>query len=210
MYNKIVIGNAGKEISLEQYDTNLRKLGRVEFISATKKELTLIRSSATMQDYLINFFHISIQRRSHRWSNRYNRFLTTNITHNNANRSIVDMFLTALSYCPQFADFRSLYIGLMEWYIHCSYLNHSVCPTIRRRVWAYRGVIDITVMKNSISKDPVRTIHSYSPTNARTFNTVDEIGTNITFDLNSDPKTYSINVRSEDKILPQQLGIKPA
>lgn len=186
MYTKLVLNN-GNILSINEYDQKLRELGRIEFKNITPADVEILKSSVNIRDFIFNFFRYSNQRPSIRWSNRYDRYLVKEVSRAGANRSTMDIFMTALTYCPHLANLEGFYYELMNIFVRNSNLSHSICPTIRRRVWSWRGSIVKADMIRSTDKD-VNTARG----NLHHFGQADELGVTIQCNIRDRDKPFTI------------------
>ncbi len=185
MYTKLVVGK-DNNLSIEEYDQKLRNLGHITFKNISDKDIELLKSSENIRDFIFNFFYFSNRYPSARWSNRYQRYVKAEVSRAGANRSTMDIFMTCLAYCPHLADLKAFYTELMTIFIRNSNLIHSICPTILRRVWAWRGSTTKADMHRSTEKDVTHR------GNIHHFGQKDELGVTIEYNQRDRDNPYQI------------------
>lgn len=197
-YNKIVTYNTDFK-PLSEYENILSKLGYVSFTDLSDENESLIRQAKTCQEYLTIYLYLNKTHGSARYSNRFQRFLVKNVNRN-ANRSMVDIYMSALHYCPQFANLELLYKEMVKLLFHNPGIGTQICPNINRRVWNYHGdTRDINAVYKRTLDKPFRNGKDLANFY---LNRKDELG--VTF--SDDRGNVVMNVDVENKAIPVPMG----
>lgn len=192
MYNKIrtnkrLIGNA------DEMQEKLDNIGYMEFVNINDREIKLITESKDINTFLRLLIFFNRFYKSERYSNRYKKYVLSGYNSHavNTNRSIIDIFLFAKRYCPQYANMKDLYNGLMDWWMVDGQFNQMICSTVNRRVWFWRPLGPVVINRvNSIFEDQKPITKFLIKQYIASLREIDEMETSIVF--NSDQNNYTI------------------
>ncbi len=206
MYSKLIVHHNPLG-TIDEIEARLHELGHIEWVGLTPEEEKLFRESKDINTFLRILMYFNYRHVGKRFSNRYQRFVNFGNAGQNrgSNRSIIDMFLIAKHYAPQFANFRMLYNGLMQWYCTDRDFRQQICSTIHRRVWFFQGTRSLENFLNSKSECSVKLRLDYENNELRK---KDELGTKIHIDTNSDPVYRMEYVEQNPLVIPNgTIGI---
>jgi hypothetical protein len=152
MYTKLIVHRNNTK-RIEYIEEALNNIGHMVFNRLSEDLEYSLRNARTPDEFIKTLFFINRSYTTARFSNRYQRFVNSgNAGRNtNTNRSIVDMFLLAKYYKPEYANMELLYNTLMHWWMTDVDFQQQICSTIHRRVWFYRGPFLLSQMLKSQS-----------------------------------------------------------
>lgn len=207
MYSTLKIRRTPTNTPIDDVEQKLHNLGHIEWVNLPGELENRFKNSPTPDVFLRMLFYLNHHFLSKRFSNRYQKFVNFGKPSrvSRTSRSVIDMFLIAKQYCPQYANLRLLYEALMQMYCNDSSIKSIICHDVKRRVWHYSK---ISADLNTYLNAPINSINlSISYSNGELLKT-DELGTKIHIDLNCDPPYRMEYVESKNTVVPDgKLGV---
>lgn len=134
-YNKLTTLRRSRFGSFKQAEENLRLLGKIYFVGLSQDETDTLTAAKTPYDFLEAVFKINEVAYSRGYTHNEIDFDIGRSTHvMSRRRSIVDLFLYAMTYKPEFT-LKEIYDGMSQLLNEDHNTKTVLCSTVNRRTY---------------------------------------------------------------------------